>query len=124
MRASDAHKISAYDFRHSSACHYINVYQENTTARMKYRYGWKKEAMIEYYTNFLGMSDLITEEDLLDLKDKNKYLEENKDLKQSVDILNQKMQGMANAIESLMQGKKIDVGKEEDNLRVIFDYGK
>ena len=30
-----------------------------------YRFGWKQEKQIEYYTQFLGLKDEITEEDLL-----------------------------------------------------------
>lgn len=125
MRNSDTNKISAYDFRHSSACHYINVYSENTTSRMKYRYGWKKESMIEYYTNFLGVSDIITEEDLLDVKDKNKYLEENKELKNNMKQLQEQMKIMAQTVQSLMKGKDIkDIASEENNLRLIYEHGE
>ena len=33
---------------------------------LKYRFGWKGTEMIHYYTEFLGMKDTITEDDLID----------------------------------------------------------
>jgi cob(I)alamin adenosyltransferase len=32
---------------------------------MKYRYGWKSAEMIHYYSEFMGMKDTITDEDML-----------------------------------------------------------
>ena len=55
--------IRPYDFRHSSACHWVVRYKQE--AAFKYRFGWKENRMIHYYTNFLGMQDTISENDLL-----------------------------------------------------------
>ncbi len=54
--------ISMYDFRHSSACYWLPRYKSESA--MKYRFGWKKSDMIHYYTEFLGMKDTISEEDM------------------------------------------------------------
>ena len=32
---------------------------------MKYRYGWKKADMIHYYSEFIGMRDTISDDDML-----------------------------------------------------------
>ncbi|MFH0870072.1 MAG: hypothetical protein V1866_03370 [archaeon] len=55
--------ITLYDFRHNSVCHYLPIYKSEN--QMKYRYGWKKSEMIHYYSEFMGMRDTITEDDML-----------------------------------------------------------
>ncbi len=55
-------QLTLYDFRHSSACYWLRRYKSETG--FKYRFGWKRSSMIEYYTCFLGMRDTITEADL------------------------------------------------------------
>ncbi len=54
--------ISMYDFRHSSVCYYLPLYKSEN--QMKYRYGWKNSRMIHYYSEFIGMTDTITENQL------------------------------------------------------------
>jgi hypothetical protein len=56
-------QLTMYDFRHSSACYWLPRYKSE--AAMKYRFGWKRSEMIHYYTEFLGMKDTITRDDLL-----------------------------------------------------------
>ena len=59
-------QLTLYDFRHSSACFWLPRYKSESA--LKYRFGWKKSDMIHYYTEFLGMKDTITKDDLyLDL---------------------------------------------------------
>ncbi len=55
--------ITMYDFRHNSVCHYLPIYKSEN--QMKYRYGWKKSDMIHYYSEYIGMKDTITEDDML-----------------------------------------------------------
>lgn len=55
--------VTMYDFRHNSVCHYLPIYKSEN--QMKYRYGWKKSEMIHYYSEFMGMKDTITEDDML-----------------------------------------------------------
>jgi integrase len=57
------HKMTMYDLRHSSACYWLPRYKSESA--LKYRFGWKKSEMIHYYTEFLGMKDTISEEDML-----------------------------------------------------------
>jgi integrase len=56
-------ELTMYDFRHSSACYWLPRYKSESA--LKYRFGWKKSEMIHYYTEFLGMKDTISEEDML-----------------------------------------------------------
>ncbi len=54
--------LTLYDFRHSSACFWLPIYKSE--AALKYRFGWIKSEMIHYYTEFLGMKDTITQDDM------------------------------------------------------------
>lgn len=54
--------LSMYDFRHNSCCYWIQRYKNNTG--LMFRFGWKTEKYILYYSEFLGMRDLISQEDL------------------------------------------------------------
>lgn len=64
---SDAGKkypqLTMYDFRHCSCCYWLPRYKSE--AALKYRFGWKRSEKIHYYSEFLGMKDTITEEDML-----------------------------------------------------------
>jgi integrase len=55
--------LTMYDFRHSSACYWRQRYKK--TQGILYRFGWKKEDRLNYYTEFLGMRDTIEERDML-----------------------------------------------------------
>ncbi len=55
--------LTMYDFRHCSCCYWLPRYKSE--AALKYRFGWKKSEKIHYYSEFLGMKDTITEEDML-----------------------------------------------------------
>lgn len=54
--------ITMYDFRHCSSCYWIKRYKTN--GNLMYRFGWKSEKYIHYYSEFLGMKDPIKQEDL------------------------------------------------------------
>lgn len=56
-------RLTMYDFRHNSACYWRPRYKH--TQGILYRFGWKTETRLNYYTDFLGMRDTITEDDLL-----------------------------------------------------------
>ena len=56
-------KLTLYDFRHNSCCYWLPRYKSESA--LKYRFGWKQSDKIHYYSEFLGMRDTITEEDLL-----------------------------------------------------------
>jgi len=56
--------LTLYDFRHSSCCYWLPKYKSESA--LKYRFGWKKSDMIYYYSEFLGMTDTIKEDDMYD----------------------------------------------------------
>jgi site-specific recombinase XerD len=56
-------ELTMHDFRHCSACYWRSRYKH--TQGILYRFGWKKEDRLNYYTEFLGMRDTIEERDLL-----------------------------------------------------------
>lgn len=63
MAGKKIKEIRPYDFRHSSACYWLIRYKNESA--FKYRFGWKENKMIHYYTKLLGMKDTITQEDIL-----------------------------------------------------------
>jgi site-specific recombinase XerD len=71
-------QLKSYDIRHNSAVYYLNLYKTNKD--LMYRFGWKKEDKIFYYTEFLGIQDKI-DEDMLTPEDKNKVAKMEKNMK-------------------------------------------
>jgi len=55
--------ITMYDFRHCSCCYWLPRYKSESA--LKYRFGWKESDKIHYYSELLGMSDTISEDDML-----------------------------------------------------------
>ena len=45
--------LTLYDFRHCSSCYWLRRYK--TSGNLMYRFGWKSEKYIHYYSEFLGM---------------------------------------------------------------------
>jgi integrase len=62
--------FTLYDIRHNSACFWLNRYP--TQSALMYRMGWKSADKIEYYTNFLGQGDKLTDGDMISGEDKPK----------------------------------------------------
>jgi len=81
--------ITMYDFRHNSCCHYLPIYKSEN--QMKYRYGWKKGEMIHYYSEFIGMKDTITEEDMLIDTTKTEIMQQLQKEQNKVAILQEQM---------------------------------
>jgi hypothetical protein len=55
--------LTMYDFRHNSCCYWLPRYKSESA--LKYRFGWKESDKIHYYSELLGMSDTISENDML-----------------------------------------------------------
>ncbi|MAG02719.1 hypothetical protein CMI42_05255 [Candidatus Pacearchaeota archaeon] len=55
--------LTLYDLRHCSCCFWLNRYKSESA--LKFRFGWKKSDKIHYYSEFLGMKDNISDEDML-----------------------------------------------------------
>ena len=64
-------KMRAYDIRHNSAIFWLDKYQRNSD--LMYRFGWKKEDKIFYYSEFLGKRDKIDDDLMLTEEQKDKY---------------------------------------------------
>ena len=65
--------------------YYIVLYKRKKD--LMYRFGWKKEYKIFYYSEFLGNRDKI-DEDMITPEDKNKYEKDIEKLKKQMDIHN------------------------------------
>ena len=89
--------LTMYDFRHNSACYWLPRYKSESA--LKYRFGWKGSNFIHYYTEFLGMKDTISEEDMI-LEEEQRELK--KELKKS-EIDNGVMQERIDRMEDQMQ---------------------
>lgn len=55
--------LTMYDFRHNSCCYWLPRYKSESA--LKYRFGWKENDKIHYYSELLGMRDTISEDDIL-----------------------------------------------------------
>ncbi len=64
--------FTLYDIRHNSACFFANRYP--TQKGLMYRFGWKNSDKIEYYTEFLGKTDELTDLDMIIGEDKTKLI--------------------------------------------------
>jgi integrase len=64
-------RLKLYDIRHNSACFWLGKYRKNSD--LMYRFGWKREDKVFYYSEVLGQTDKIDDQDMLTLEDKNKY---------------------------------------------------
>lgn len=98
--------ISMYDFRHSSVCYWLPRYKNE--GALKYRFGWKTNEMVHYYSKLLGMKDTIVSDDLLVDSDAKTRLEK------EVEILKKELT-------LLKEGNK---AREEDMLKIIEDIIK
>jgi len=105
--------IIMMDLRHSSACYWLPRYKSESN--LKYRFGWKKSDMIHYYSEFLGMTDNIQEEDLLvDVsatelqnkfeEEKNQRLLMEENMQQQQKEFEEYKEAMNPILEKLMQG--------------------
>jgi integrase len=54
--------LTMYDFRHCACCYWLPRYKSESA--LKYRFGWKKSEKIHYYSELLGMSDTISDDDM------------------------------------------------------------
>jgi len=84
--------LTMYDFRHCSACYWLPRYKSESA--LKYRFGWKKSEMIHYYTEFMGMKDTITEEDLVDADEKTLLHKELDQTKIKGQLMEERMKAM------------------------------
>jgi integrase len=111
-------EIRAYDFRHSSACYWLIRYKNESA--FKYRFGWKENNMIHYYTNMLGMTDTITQEDILVDSDAKSKLEKELEIQKKNSLLmEERFQAEREQMKHQMKHFKETI--MEDLTKEIFD---
>jgi hypothetical protein len=93
--------ITMYDFRHNSCCHYLPIYKSEN--QMMYRYGWKKGEMIHYYSEFIGMKDTITEDDMLIDTTKTEIQQALQKEQQRVQVLQEQLENQKRETDERMQ---------------------
>jgi len=93
--------VTMYDFRHNSVCHYLPIYKSEN--QMKYRYGWKKSEMIHYYSEFMGMKDTITEDDMLIDTTKTEIQQQLQKEQQKVALLEEQLNSQRKEMEERMK---------------------
>jgi integrase len=78
--------FTMYDIRHNAACFWFNKYP--THKGLMYRFGWRKADKIEYYSEFLGVSDEIADADMILGEDRDKLYKletENKETRKQIE---------------------------------------
>ena len=104
-------EIRPYDFRHSAACYWMIRYKKE--AAFKYRFGWKENRMIHYYTKFLGMEDTVTQEDILVNSEAKSKLENELELqKQANAILEERLRRLE---ETVLKESMIELDQKLDS---------
>ncbi len=106
-------KLSMYDLRHSAACYWLPRYKSESA--LKYRFGWKRSEMIHYYTEFLGMKDTVTEDDLYTDSEKSvcerkeeRAEAEKRKLEDELSVLHRQMDQILGVVNNLV--KKTETG--------------
>jgi len=97
-------EFTMYDIRHNSACFWFNKYP--THKGLMYRFGWRKADKIEYYSDFLGVSDEISDSDMIIGEDKTKLIVIEKELKETKERLDKFLKHRGYALEELEEVKK------------------
>ncbi len=101
--------FTMYDIRHNSSCFWFNKYP--THKGLMYRFGWRKADKIEYYSEFLGVSDEITDSDMIIGEDKNKIYK----LEKEIDELKGSQKNMHKIVEKLVNRSIL----KEQNFTVL-----
>lgn len=102
--------FTLYDIRHNSVCYWFNRYP--THKGLMYRFGWRKPDKIEYYSNFLGVNDEITDGDMVLAEDKSKLYkleDENKKIKAQSDKIVKKLEYYDDLFKQLAKNKRIGI---------------
>lgn len=94
-------ELTMYHFRHCSCCYWLPRYKSESA--LKYRFGWKKSERIHYYSEMLGMSDTISEEDILIDVTKTELENEQKNLQRENEILKDKIGNIENQMKQMVE---------------------
>jgi integrase len=108
--------FTLYDIRHNSSCFWINRYP--THKGLMYRFGWRKADKIEYYSEFLGVRDELTDSDMIVAEDRPKLFqleEENKKMKEEQIETKESVEGLKSKLNEL----KVLAERAMENNRLI-----
>lgn len=89
-------KFSLYDIRHNASCYWLKRYQKGRS--LMYRMGWKREEMILYYSEFLGLRDDLQDEDMVLTEDKNGLEKLKQEFESKIEKLEKENETMFDAI--------------------------
>jgi len=110
--------LKLYDLRHCSACYWLPRYKNNRS--LMFRFGWKKEAMIDYYTEMLGLRDEIQDDDMLVDSTKTELEGKNEQLQQKVSLLQEQIELQGKNQERIIEMLSIlNLAKGDDDFEII-----
>lgn len=118
-------ELEPYDLRHSGAIHLRVLAHKNNSISLdaiRQRGGWKDFAMLNYYTEFIGLTGEIKKESLLIEEDKTKLEKEVKELEESQEAVNKKIEEISdlkNQVEKIMS-----VIPKKELSKMFKKYGK
>jgi integrase len=87
-------KMKLYDIRHNASCYWLKRYP--TRQGLMYRMGWSREKMVIYYSEFLGLSDQIEDDDMVTKEEKTRY-------EKRIEILERDRQNVNELIKELIK---------------------
>lgn len=112
--------FTIYDIRHNSACYWFNRYP--THKGLMYRFGWRKADKIEYYSEFLGVSDEIKDSDMILGEDKTKLYKlerEIEELKENNNFIKKELKDFEKQLfekfNGKLKGSKYIIVNQEEN---------
>ena len=95
-------KMSLYDIRHNACCYWLKRYQK--TRSLMYRMGWSEEKEVKYYSELLGLSDDIDDDDMVISEDKSRYEKRINELERDRDKVSDLVKELISKI-GLLQGE-------------------
>jgi integrase len=103
-------QLTMYDFRHCACCYWLPRYKSESA--LKYRFGWKKSDKIHYYSELLGMSDTISENDMF-LDSTKTEIEQNLEVTQKENhLLNDRLKDMEMQMVKIMElAKQLEIAR-------------
>jgi len=94
-------EITMYDLRHVSCCYWVTKYAKERA--IMYRFGWTKSDKIGYYSEFIGMRDTISEEDLFVGEDKTEIERKLDKSEQDKNMLQERVDSMEGQMSKILE---------------------
>lgn len=109
-------KMTLYDIRHNASCYWLKRYQK--TRSVMYRMGWSEEKQIRYYSEFLGLADELSDEDMVTAEDKSIYEKRIEKLEQDRGTTNVLVHELISKITSLQKSvlDRADDAQQDQNF--------